>query len=171
MELFGIRSRDGSRSSKVRSKIGTSSPSRRSLALLSYLRSGLTAFETLEQVLAWRFGSIEQVQCLLDFASGYGRVTRFLVDRIPAGRVTAGEISERALAFQSAKLGTRSLQSSTLASQLLFPRKYQVVVAFSLLTHLPEQPCAPRSRHAHGLRPGSPGQSRHRKKPLPPVPR
>ena len=59
----------------------------RGLALLSYLRSGLTAFETLEQVLAWRFGSIEQVQCLLDFASGYGRVTRFLVHGICPGEV------------------------------------------------------------------------------------
>src|SRR5262249_37122594 len=59
----------------------------RDRALFEYFRSGASIADSLGQVLRWRFGSLERVGKLLDFASGYGRVTRFLVRGVPSERV------------------------------------------------------------------------------------
>ncbi|REJ79968.1 MAG: class I SAM-dependent methyltransferase [Acidobacteria bacterium] len=114
----------------------------RGLALLAYLRSGLTAAETLGQVLERRWATLEEVPSLLDFAAGWGRVTRFLAPRMP-GRISVAEISPRALAFQRDRLGVEVLASQPVPERFTPPRTYAAVSAFSLFTHLPERTFGP----------------------------
>src|SRR5262249_4731824 len=56
----------------------------RERALYSYFQSGASIAGALAQVLRWRFGEPGRIVRLLDFASGYGRVTRFLLRLLPA---------------------------------------------------------------------------------------
>jgi SAM-dependent methyltransferase len=112
----------------------------RGIALFAYLRSGLTAAESLEQILAWRFGAPERTPSLLDFASGYGRVTRFLAQRLDPARITVGEISRSALEFQRGLLGVDVAPSATRAADLALERRFAAVSAMSLFTHLPAEP-------------------------------
>lgn len=110
----------------------------RGLALLAYLRSGLTAAETLGAILRWRFGSLEDVASLFDFASGYGRVTRFLAPRLPS-RLVVGEISGAAMDFQRSTFGVDTVRSHTSPAQLELRRSFAALSALSLFTHLPER--------------------------------
>src|SRR6185436_17738912 len=55
----------------------------RERALFTYFRSGLSIAETLVQVLRGRFGDLGRIERLMDFACGYGRVTRFLLRHFP----------------------------------------------------------------------------------------
>jgi hypothetical protein len=61
----------------------------RDRALFTYFRSGLSIADAMLQILHWRFGSLPDrgPSKILDFASGYGRVTRFLVRELPPGRL------------------------------------------------------------------------------------
>ena len=111
----------------------------RGIALFAYLRSGLTAAETLERILAWRFGAAERTPSLLDFASGYGRVTRFLAQRLEAKRITVGEISRGAIEFQRRLLGVEGVVSAPRARELCLHRRFAAVSAMSLFTHLPAE--------------------------------
>src|SRR5688572_25560687 len=67
----------------------------RERALLGYFRSGLSIADGLLQVLRWRFGDLGRIGKVLDFASGYGRITRFLVrppGGIPAERLAVADV-------------------------------------------------------------------------------
>src|SRR6478672_11455417 len=65
-----------------------------------YFRSGAQLMEVVRQVVEWKFGSLEKVTAFLDFASGYGRFTRFLVQHMPAARIWVSDIQANAVAFQ-----------------------------------------------------------------------
>lgn len=110
----------------------------RGLALVAYLRSGWLAWETLEQVLRWRFGEAHDVGRLLDVASGFGRMTRFLVAAIPEQRVYVSEINPAALDFQAERFGVTPLLSSADPAAFTCERRFDCVNVFSLFTHLPE---------------------------------
>jgi SAM-dependent methyltransferase len=110
----------------------------RGLALVAYLRSGWLAWEALEQVLRWRFGELHAVGRLLDVASGFGRMTRFLVAAIPEQRVYVSEINAAALDFQAARFGVAPLASPADPATFACDRRFDCVNVFSLFTHLPE---------------------------------
>ena len=57
------------------------------------------------QVVEWKFDSLEKVAAFLDFASGYGRFTRFLVQHLPADRIWVSDIQADAVAFQEEQFG------------------------------------------------------------------
>lgn len=107
-------------------------------ALAVYYQSGASIARVLLQVLRWRFGDAARVPSLLDFASGYGRVTRFLLDAVPAGAITAVDVLPAARSFQQRVLGVRALPSSATPESLALPGRYAAIFATSLFTHLPE---------------------------------
>ena len=51
-------------------------------AYFYYYRSGLHMMQVLEPIIIRKFGDIGNVDTFLDFACGYGRLTRFLVQRL-----------------------------------------------------------------------------------------
>src|SRR5690349_4914072 len=63
-----------------------------------YYVSGVQMMKILEQLVEWKFGSFDNVGSLLDFAGGYGRVTRFLVHKLPANRIWVSDIQAEAVA-------------------------------------------------------------------------
>lgn len=105
--------------------------------LRSYFAVGLEVVAVLDRVATWHFDGWDRVGSLFDFAGGYGRVARFLVHRMPAGRVAVGEIQPEALAFQSLTFGVEPVVARVDGIELSDERAFDFVLVVSLFTHLP----------------------------------
>jgi SAM-dependent methyltransferase len=73
---------------------------------------------------------------VLDFAAGYGCVTRHLA-RNPALTVTACDIHAEAVTFLRHEIGVRALGSAACPEELSLPRLYDAVLALSFFSHMP----------------------------------
>jgi len=107
--------------------------------LALYYRNGFQMCHALEQVVEWRFGGFEDVGALLDFASGYGRSTRFLVHKLPKERITVSDILEEAVDFQVSRFGVNGIASATNPADFACDRQFDVIFAASLFTHMPRE--------------------------------
>jgi SAM-dependent methyltransferase len=114
-----------------------------SLTSMAYFRAGASMMNVIERVADWRFGSISKIGSWLDFAAGYGRSTRFLVQYVPPERVTVSEIQSDALEFQAREFRVATLQSTTDPVALRTARQFDFVFVASLFTHLPRRTFGP----------------------------
>ncbi len=73
---------------------------------------------------------------MLEFASGYGRVTRHWKAVLPQADVDACDVHDDAVDFLS-QMGCRACPSSTVPEELAVERSYDVVFALSFFTHMP----------------------------------
>ncbi len=111
----------------------------RDQALFGYFRSGASVAESLGQVLRWRLGSLRDRGKILDFASGYGRVTRFLVREVPPERVWVADVYADGVRFQEERLGVRGLVSAIRPEDFVCGERFDAILVTSLFTHLPEE--------------------------------
>jgi SAM-dependent methyltransferase len=111
----------------------------REQALCYFLQTGKEILNAVTQVVNWRRGGFDNVSAFLDFAGGYGRLTRFLVNRLPAARVWVSDISEGAVRFQGEQFRVHGVVSDLEPSKLKFDRRFDFVLVMSLFTHLPER--------------------------------
>jgi SAM-dependent methyltransferase len=81
------------------------------------------------------------VDAFLDLPCGYGRVTRFLVQQLEPGRVTACDVDRQGVRFCAAEFGVHGIVAERDPFRTRFPRRYDVAFVGSLLTHLPEAAC------------------------------
>jgi SAM-dependent methyltransferase len=109
----------------------------RDRADLAYFQTGLNIASSLLQIVRWRFGSLQKVGSLLDFASGYGRISRFLAREIPPDRLWVSDIYDEALTFQSQHLGVQTLPSSLDPQRFAPAERFDVILVTSLFSHLP----------------------------------
>ncbi len=110
----------------------------RDRALALYFRTGRQIWETLRAVLAWRFGGLGRIGRLLDFASGYGRVTRYIVQDVPAERVWVSDIYADGVRFQGEAFGVHGLVSTADPADFHCAERFDAILVSSLFTHLPE---------------------------------
>ena len=108
-------------------------------ALCSYFGLGKQVFDAAAQILLARFGSLEKVSSILDFACGYGRSTRFLIQEIPPERVWASDISVGAVRFQQEQFRVHGLASAVDPQDFNCDERFDCVFVSSLFTHLPER--------------------------------
>ncbi len=111
----------------------------RDQALAVYAGSGLSIAGAFRQLLAGHFGGVERVGSLLDFASGYGRVTRFLVRELPPERVWVADVYAEGVRFQEERFGVHGFVSAARPEELRCDRRFDAVLVTSLFTHLPEE--------------------------------
>lgn len=81
---------------------------------------------------------LDQPFSILDFASGYGRVARHLGKAFPNARVIASDIHPAAVNFMNAN-GTEAVPSSSIPEEFDPKQKFDVVVAISFFTHMPQR--------------------------------
>jgi hypothetical protein len=111
-------------------------------ALWAYFQSGASIAASMAQVLAWRFGAPQRVARLLDFASGYGRVTRFLLRHLPAERIWVADVYAEGVRFQENRFGVHGIISTVRPEDLgagIAGAGYDAILVTSLFTHLPEE--------------------------------
>jgi len=111
----------------------------RDLALHMYLESGKRIWNTLRQILEWHFGDLAKLSSLLDFASGYGRVSRFIASDVGPERVWISEIDPEAVRFQQETFGVHGLLTTSLPEEFVPGRQFDCILVSSLFTHLPER--------------------------------
>jgi SAM-dependent methyltransferase len=111
----------------------------RDRALYEYFRSGASIADSLGQVLRWRFGAATPKLRLLDFASGYGRVTRFLVRQIPPDQVSVADVYAEGVRFQEERFGVHGIVSTIRPEDLVRAGEFDAILVTSLFTHLPEE--------------------------------
>lgn len=111
----------------------------RERALFQYFRSGWSIADGMLQILRWRFGDPRRTEKLLDFASGYGRVTRFLVREIPPERVWVADVYAEGVRFQEERFGVHGIVSTTRPEDFACGERFDAILVTSLFTHLPEE--------------------------------
>jgi len=131
-------------------------------AAVSYFATGDAVCRTVEDAVRWRFGGPDRAPIrLLDFASGHGRTTRFLVRRLPADDITIAEIEPTAVRFQQAAFGVHGVVSTTDPDHLVLGPEagvgveaagtFDVVLACSFFSHLPAGRFEPWLARLYGL--------------------
>ena len=110
----------------------------RDQALVLYFDSGRRIWEGMATILRWRFGDPTPGFQLLDFASGYGRVTRFAVLDVPPESLWVADIYAGGVRFQEETFGVHGLVSHTDPERFACAETFDAVLVSSLFTHLPE---------------------------------
>jgi SAM-dependent methyltransferase len=106
--------------------------------IASYAERGRNVVALVEETLAAAGKQIEDVERWLDFGCGYGRVLRFLLERVPPERVSASDVTAEGVEFCRAEFGVTALRSrSELAAVQL--GSFDFVYAISVITHLDER--------------------------------
>ncbi|MEG4342841.1 methyltransferase [Microcoleus sp. A003_D6] len=111
----------------------------RDRALVRYYAIGRRILDTVKQVVEWHFGSFENVPYFLDFACGYGRFTRFLIQEMPPERIWVSDIYANAVKFQTEYLGVNGIVSTGKPENYLIDRKFDCILANSFFSHMPER--------------------------------
>ncbi len=111
----------------------------RATASIFYFATGAAIFRTVSEIAAWRFGGPGELRSLLDFASGYGRATRFFARAIPVSKITAADIDPAAVRFQREAFGVRGCVSTPRPEDLALGGPFDLVLAVSLFSHLPPE--------------------------------
>jgi SAM-dependent methyltransferase len=106
--------------------------------IASYAERGRNVVSLVEEALAAAGKTIKDVERWLDFGCGYGRVLRFLLERVHPERVSASDVIAEGVEFCRSEFGVTALRSSPeLASVRL--GSFDFVYAISVLTHLDER--------------------------------
>ncbi|MBX9702063.1 MAG: class I SAM-dependent methyltransferase [Acetobacteraceae bacterium] len=98
-----------------------------------YLECGASALSVIHA--ATVLGGV-RVGSVLDFGAGAGRVTRWLRAQWPMARLAATDLRGADLEFCAAEFGCDTWLSGTDIATLAAPRRYDVIWAGSVLTHL-----------------------------------
>lgn len=106
------------------------------LSYHSYLSTGLNGFNLIRKILTSAHGHDRLDGKLLDFASGYGRVTRFLAGYYSPEKIHTSDIKAEAVDFQTQHLGVPGFYSSYNPAEVKVNEKYQVIFVGSLFSHL-----------------------------------
>lgn len=115
-------------------------------ALVAYFQTGRMAAEILRRAIRWRQRSGGGPVRVLDFAAGFGRVSRYLVGA-PGIELTVSDLQAEAVEFQRRALGLDGFVSAPMPGQLDvpvgMPGRWDVIWVASLFSHLPAEPfCA-----------------------------
>lgn len=83
------------------------------------------------------FGERNDIR-MLDFASGYGRATRFLCNVYPAENITVSDIKPWAVDFQTRTFGVKGIYSFANPADFSTTERFHFIFVGSLFSHLPE---------------------------------
>ena len=109
-----------------------------SKAVIEYLRDGIESLNIIKTVCKDNKIDIKNIDSFLDFASGYGKLERFLVNYIDPKNIWVSDVKEKANEFVAKTFGVNSLNSSFNPREFVPERKFQFVFVGSLFSHLNE---------------------------------
>jgi SAM-dependent methyltransferase len=108
------------------------------LAKMNYFRLGSELTRTIMQIASWRFaGKTDQIK-MMEFACGYGRNLRHIVNCIPAQNIFVSDIYADAVKFNIEQFGVTGRVSVHDPNDLHWNERFDFIVVPSLFSHLPE---------------------------------
>jgi SAM-dependent methyltransferase len=106
--------------------------------IASYADRGRNVIALIEQTLAADGKTFDDVDRWLDFGCGYGRVVRFLLERVPAERVSATDVIAEGVDFCRSEFGVTPLESQPELGSVHLGL-FDFIYAVSVITHLNER--------------------------------
>ncbi len=101
-----------------------------------YFSDGASSARKLDEIVSELGYPADGPVKLLEFASGYGCVTRHLKQN-PRWDLTSCDIHREAIEFLEGPIGVRTLQSTSQPEQFAAPVAYDIVFALSFFSHMP----------------------------------
>ncbi|MDY7023603.1 MAG: class I SAM-dependent methyltransferase [Cyanobacteriota bacterium] len=108
-------------------------------ARIRYHFNGRRIFDAVRQVVQWKFQGFNSIHSFLDFASGYGRFTRFLLQEMNPQQVWISDIYENAVKFQQDTFGVQGILSSVNPADYQLHQTFDCILACSFFSHIPEK--------------------------------
>lgn len=105
-------------------------------AILSYFYTGSQMLDIVRQIIVWRFGSLENINSFMDFACGYGRFTRHLVQVMDPEKIRVSDIYADAVAFQEREFGVTGYVSAEDPEEYQDENRCDFIFVASLFSHL-----------------------------------
>lgn len=109
-----------------------------SIAAFKFTEATLRHYDTVRQIADQQFGGWDRVDSFLDFASGYGRLTRILLQKLPASRIHVADIYHEAVDWQVRAFGVRGTHSAPDPAQLRHDERHDFIFVGSMFSHLPD---------------------------------
>ena len=107
-------------------------------ACTEYFRTGRQMIDLVSQCVERYFDGYANISSFLEFACGYGRFTRYLLEELPADRIWGADIYADAVSFQKSTFGVNGLLSTKKPENFTSNRTYDFIFVASLFSHLPE---------------------------------
>lgn len=107
--------------------------------LTYYYTMGRAILDTVQQIINWHFGGFHQVESFLDFACGYGRFTRFLIQELSPDKIWVSDIYKQAVKFQSEYFGVHGIFSASIPEDYQVNQTFDFILASSFFSHMPDQ--------------------------------
>ena len=106
-------------------------------ASITYYLQGKQMMDQLRQIVGFGFGGWTGVSSALDFACGYGRVTRHLVQEMSPTQVCGSDIYADGVLFCAEQFGVTGIPSSSRPEALDIHETFDLILVSSLFSHLP----------------------------------
>jgi SAM-dependent methyltransferase len=106
--------------------------------IASYADRAQNVVALIEETLAAAGRGFEDVDKWLDFGCGYGRVLRFLIERVPAERMSVTDVIEEGVEFCRSEFGVTALRSRAELESVRLG-SFDFIYAISVITHLNER--------------------------------
>jgi SAM-dependent methyltransferase len=104
----------------------------------SYAERACNVIANIEASLRAAGRTFEEIERWLDFGCGYGRVIRFLIDRVPPERIFASDVNKEGVDFCRTEFGINPVYSRSNLS-LVRVGSFDFIYAISVITHLNER--------------------------------
>ncbi len=108
------------------------------LSYFRYVESALRIFDVYRQLVDAGLGGFANVRSALDFGSGYGRLTRSLVQNLPPERIWVADLYPDAMEWQKHVFGVNAVMSAKDPDRFALDRVFSVIFAGSVFSHLPD---------------------------------
>lgn len=108
-----------------------------SISAFKFAESAVRLGEAYRQLAEGVFGGFGNLDTVLDFASGWGRLTRILEQRLDARQIHVADIYHQAIDWQVSTFGVTGICSEKDPAQLSYAGKHDIVLAGSMFSHLP----------------------------------
>lgn len=109
-----------------------------SIAAYKWAEATMRHYEAYRQIVEGVFGGFDRLGSVLDFASGWGRLTRVLEQKLPASRIAVADIYHDAVAWQAKTFGVQAVPSTPDPAALKYKAGHDLIFVGSMFSHLPD---------------------------------
>ncbi len=110
-----------------------------SISAFKFVESAMRLGEAYRQIAQGVFGGFDKLGTVLDFASGWGRLTRLLEQRLRPDQIYVADIYHQAIDWQVATFGVNGVHSAKDPAVFDHAGKHDIVLVGSMFSHLPTE--------------------------------
>jgi SAM-dependent methyltransferase len=106
-------------------------------ALITYFDSGFRIWEIIREIVQTAGLTELSQHRVLEFACGFGRVTRWILQDVPADHLLVSDVQAAATEFQKRNFHVRAVDSDPVPSKVDLNGEFELIAVVSLFSHLP----------------------------------